>query len=158
MPIAFEKLVVDPNSIDFADRICKLTDGFPRGCFFLLDRHNRAAKGDGAAKGQRRSILLIKLIARPAYCCTLGIDFLIFDIVCTFTRSAHGPSIVRRLSEVKAATSSDRLVTRTSSPRNTRLFDHRSPIGAPSESIPPKSPSCAITRPCLGSKTRISLD
>jgi hypothetical protein len=35
MPFAFEKLIVYQKAIDFADRICKLTDGFPRGCFFL---------------------------------------------------------------------------------------------------------------------------
>jgi four helix bundle protein len=27
----------------FAEGICKLTDGFPRGCFFLTDQLNRAA-------------------------------------------------------------------------------------------------------------------
>jgi hypothetical protein len=35
-------------------------------------------------------------------------------------------------------TSNDSFVTSTSSPWNTRLFDKRSPIGAPSRSIPPK--------------------
>jgi four helix bundle protein len=43
MPFAFEKLLVYQKAIDFADRICKLTDDFPRGCFFLSDQLNRAA-------------------------------------------------------------------------------------------------------------------
>jgi four helix bundle protein len=43
MAFAFEKLIVYQKAIDFADRICKLTDGFPRGCFFLSDQLNRAA-------------------------------------------------------------------------------------------------------------------
>jgi four helix bundle protein len=43
MAFAFEKLIVYQKAIDFADCVCKLTDGFPRGCFFLSDQLNRAA-------------------------------------------------------------------------------------------------------------------
>lgn len=43
MPFAFEKLHVYQKSIAFADRICQLADGFPRGCYFLSDQLNRAA-------------------------------------------------------------------------------------------------------------------
>jgi four helix bundle protein len=43
MPFAFEKLIVYQKAIDFAEGICKLTDGFPRGCFFLSDQLKRAA-------------------------------------------------------------------------------------------------------------------
>jgi len=43
MPFAFEKLIVYQKAIDFAERICQLTDAFPRGCFFLSDQLNRAS-------------------------------------------------------------------------------------------------------------------
>jgi four helix bundle protein len=43
MPFAFEKLIVYQKAIDFAERVCKLADGFPRGSFFLSDQLNRAA-------------------------------------------------------------------------------------------------------------------
>jgi|ERR1700685_3648521 len=43
MAFAFEKLIVYQKAIDFADRICRLADNFPRGCFFLADQLNRAA-------------------------------------------------------------------------------------------------------------------
>jgi four helix bundle protein len=39
----FEKLVVYQKAIAFADGVCTLTKGFPRGYFFLADQLNRAA-------------------------------------------------------------------------------------------------------------------
>lgn len=43
MAFAFEKLLVYQKSVDFADAVCTLTRGFPRGYFFLADQLNRAA-------------------------------------------------------------------------------------------------------------------
>jgi len=43
MAFAFEKLQVYQKAITFADAICTLTKGFPRGYFFLADQFNRAA-------------------------------------------------------------------------------------------------------------------
>ena len=43
MSFAFEKLNVYQQAVSFADSICTLTIGFPRGCFFLADQLNRAA-------------------------------------------------------------------------------------------------------------------
>jgi len=43
MPFAFEKLQVYQKAIAFADAVCTLTKGFPRGYFFLADQLNRAA-------------------------------------------------------------------------------------------------------------------
>jgi len=43
MGFAFEKLLVYQKSIDFADRVCQLTGGFPRGFWFLADQLNRAS-------------------------------------------------------------------------------------------------------------------
>lgn len=43
MAFTFEKLIVYQKAIDFADRICKLTEQFPRGYGFLTDQLNRAA-------------------------------------------------------------------------------------------------------------------
>ena len=43
MPFAFEKLLVYQKAIAFADSVCALTRGFPRGYFFLADQLNRAA-------------------------------------------------------------------------------------------------------------------
>jgi four helix bundle protein len=40
---AFEKLVVYQRAVDFADRVCCLTESFPRGYGFLVDQLNRAA-------------------------------------------------------------------------------------------------------------------
>jgi four helix bundle protein len=40
---AFEKLHVYQKAISFADAVCTLTKGFPRGYFFLADQLNRAA-------------------------------------------------------------------------------------------------------------------
>jgi hypothetical protein len=57
--------------------------------------------------------------------------FLIFDTVWSLTAAAHGPSTVRRV-ELNEPTSKERLVTKTSSPWNTKLFDQRKPMGAPS--------------------------
>jgi four helix bundle protein len=43
MAFAFEKLIVYQKSMDFSDRICELTQTFPRGFYFLVDQLNRAA-------------------------------------------------------------------------------------------------------------------
>jgi four helix bundle protein len=43
MAFAFEKLIVYQKAIDFADAVCTLTKGSPRGCFFLANQLNRAA-------------------------------------------------------------------------------------------------------------------
>ena len=43
MAFAFEKLFVYQKAVGFADAICSLTKGFPRGYFFLTDQLNRAA-------------------------------------------------------------------------------------------------------------------
>jgi len=40
---AFEKLQVYQKAVAFADGVCTLTKGFPRGYFFLTDQFNRAA-------------------------------------------------------------------------------------------------------------------
>jgi len=40
---AFEKLSVYQKAVSFADAVCTLTKGFPRGYFFLADQLNRAA-------------------------------------------------------------------------------------------------------------------
>ncbi len=39
----FEKLEVYQKAVDFADRITKITEQFPRGYYFLTDQLNRAA-------------------------------------------------------------------------------------------------------------------
>jgi len=43
MPFAFEKLIVYQKAMDFSDRICGITQTFPRGFYFLVDQLNRAA-------------------------------------------------------------------------------------------------------------------
>jgi len=43
MAFAFEKLIIYQKSVSFADRICELTGGFPRGYWFLVDQLNRAS-------------------------------------------------------------------------------------------------------------------
>lgn len=43
MAFAFEKLIVYQKAIDFADKVCALTESFPRGYGFLVDQLNRAA-------------------------------------------------------------------------------------------------------------------
>jgi four helix bundle protein len=43
MAFAFEKLLVYQKAVTFADSVCTLTRGFPRGYFFLADQLNRAA-------------------------------------------------------------------------------------------------------------------
>jgi four helix bundle protein len=43
MAFAFEKLIVYQKAVGFADAVCSLTRGFPRGYFFLADQLNRAA-------------------------------------------------------------------------------------------------------------------
>lgn len=43
MSFAFENLNVYQKSVDLADKICVLTNQFPRGFFFLADQMNRAS-------------------------------------------------------------------------------------------------------------------
>ncbi len=43
MAFHFEKLQVYQKSVDFADKICSHTEGFPRGYGFLVDQLNRAS-------------------------------------------------------------------------------------------------------------------
>jgi four helix bundle protein len=43
MAFIFEKLKVYQKSVDFADRICELAAGFPRGFWFLRDQLSRAS-------------------------------------------------------------------------------------------------------------------
>lgn len=43
MAFLFERLDVYQKSLDFAERITKLTEDFPKGTYFLADQLNRAA-------------------------------------------------------------------------------------------------------------------
>ncbi len=43
MPFAFEKLHVYQKAVDFAEAVCNITEGFPRGYGFLVDQLNRAS-------------------------------------------------------------------------------------------------------------------
>lgn len=43
MAFTFEKLIVYQKAIDFADRVCQLSEQFPRGFGFLVDQLNRAS-------------------------------------------------------------------------------------------------------------------
>ena len=43
MSFAFEKLIVYQKAMDFSDRVCAITQTFPRGFYFLVDQLNRAA-------------------------------------------------------------------------------------------------------------------
>lgn len=43
MAFAFERLMVYQKAVAFADAVCTLTKGIPRGYFFLADQLNRAA-------------------------------------------------------------------------------------------------------------------
>ena len=42
MAFAFENLQVYQKAVDLADKVAGLTEGFPRGYFFLADQLNRA--------------------------------------------------------------------------------------------------------------------
>ncbi len=68
MTFAFEKLNVYQKAVSFADAVCSLTKGFPRGYFFLADQLNRAslsiaaniAEGNGRfTKADRRNFFII---------------------------------------------------------------------------------------------------
>jgi four helix bundle protein len=68
MAFLFEKLVVYQKTIDFSDRICQLTQTFPRGYYFLTDQLNRAAlsiatniaEGNGRfSKADRKNFFII---------------------------------------------------------------------------------------------------
>ncbi len=43
MAFMFENLQVYQKAVDFSDRVCVLTESFPRGYYFLVDQLNRAA-------------------------------------------------------------------------------------------------------------------
>ena len=43
MAFLFENLQIYRKAVAFADAVCTLTKGFPRGYFFLADQLNRAA-------------------------------------------------------------------------------------------------------------------
>jgi four helix bundle protein len=43
MAFSFEKLEVYQKAVGFADRICQVTEQFPRGYGFLVDQLNRAS-------------------------------------------------------------------------------------------------------------------
>jgi len=68
MPFMFENLEVYKKSVDFAEMIINLTDGFPKGYYFLTDQLNRAslsiltniAEGNGRfTKKDRRNFFII---------------------------------------------------------------------------------------------------
>ena len=68
MAFAFEKLKVYQKAFDFADAVCGLTRGFPRGYFFLAVQLNRAAlaiaanlaEGNGRfTKADRKNFFII---------------------------------------------------------------------------------------------------
>ena len=68
MAFMFEKLDVYQKAVDFTDRACALTEGFPRGYRFLADQLNRAAlsiaanlaEGNGRfTKADRRNFFTI---------------------------------------------------------------------------------------------------
>jgi four helix bundle protein len=43
MPFLFEKLVVYQKSLDFVDKVSRLTENYHKGTFYLADQLNRAA-------------------------------------------------------------------------------------------------------------------
>jgi four helix bundle protein len=68
MAFMFEKLEVYQKAVDFADRITRITEQFPRGYYFLTDQLNRAAlsistniaEGNGRfTKADRRNYFII---------------------------------------------------------------------------------------------------
>ncbi|MHC4213051.1 MAG: four helix bundle protein [Planctomycetota bacterium] len=68
MSFMVEKLEVYQKSVDFAEKIINLTEGFPRGYYFLSDQLNRAslsiatniAEGNGRfTKKDRRNFFII---------------------------------------------------------------------------------------------------
>jgi four helix bundle protein len=68
MSFMFEKLEVYQKSVDLAERIINLTDGFPKGYYFLTDQLNRAslsiatniAEGNGRfTKADRKNFFTI---------------------------------------------------------------------------------------------------
>jgi hypothetical protein len=82
MGFAFEKLQVYQKVVSFADAVCTLTQGFPRGYFFLADQLNRAAlsiaaniaEGNGRfTKPDRRKLLRHRPWQRAGMRATAGI-------------------------------------------------------------------------------------
>ena len=68
MPFIFEKLEVYQKSVDLTEKVINLTDGFPKGYYFLTDQLNRAslsiatniAEGNGRyTKRDRRNFFII---------------------------------------------------------------------------------------------------
>ena len=43
MPFMFEKLEVYQKAVDFADTIARITQGFPKGTYYISDQLNRAS-------------------------------------------------------------------------------------------------------------------
>jgi four helix bundle protein len=68
MPFMFENLEVYQKSVDLAEKVINLTDGFPKGYYFLTDQLNRAslsiatniAEGNGRfTKADRKNFFII---------------------------------------------------------------------------------------------------
>lgn len=68
MPFMFESLQVYQKAVDFADQVVTLSEGFPRGYYFLVDQLNRAslsiatnlAEGNGRfTKADRKNFFTI---------------------------------------------------------------------------------------------------
>jgi len=68
MAFMFENLQVYQKAVDLAEQIASLTEGFPRGYYFLVDQLNRAAlsiatnlaEGNGRfTKADRRNFFII---------------------------------------------------------------------------------------------------
>jgi len=68
MAFMFEKLKVYQKSVDFADRITRVTEEFPKGYYYLSDQLNRAAisvsaniaEGNGRfTKADRKNFFII---------------------------------------------------------------------------------------------------
>jgi four helix bundle protein len=68
MAFMFEKLEVYQKAVDFAEKVTKITEQFPRGYYFLTDQLNRAAlsistniaEGNGRfTKADRRNFFTI---------------------------------------------------------------------------------------------------
>jgi len=68
MAFMFENLQVYQKAVDLADQVAGLTEGFPRGYYFLVDQLNRAAlsiatnlaEGNGRfTKADRRNFFVI---------------------------------------------------------------------------------------------------
>ena len=73
MAFAFERLMVYQKAVAFADAVCTLTKGIPRGYFFLADQLNRAAlpiAADQAEFGRFSACAHTGYLCRPHRACT----------------------------------------------------------------------------------------